>query len=64
MNIREKEFSKPEGESLDLKRRLDSLMSENNEVHEKVQRTESHLVQNRCWNRSSEALNWLSTHHS
>jgi len=48
MNIREKEFSKLEGESLDLKRRLDSLMSENNELHEKVQRAESHLVQSKC----------------
>ena len=60
MNIREKEFSKLECESLDLKCRLDSLVSENNKLHEKVQRAESDLVQNRRYNRSSEALNWLT----
>jgi len=57
MNIREKEFSKLECESLDLKRRLDSLVSENNELHEKVQRAQSNLIQNSCWNISLEALN-------
>ena len=36
MNIREKEFSKLESESLDLKRRVDSSVSENNELREKV----------------------------
>ena len=64
MNKREKEFSKWEIESLDLKRRLESLVTENNELHEKVQRAESNLVQNRRSNRSSKALNWLNTHHS
>jgi len=64
MNIREKEFLKLESESLDLKCRLDSLVSENNKLHEKVQRAESDLVQNRCWNMSLAALNWLNTHRS
>ena len=40
MNIREKKFSKLESESLDLKRRLESLVSENKELHEKVQRAD------------------------
>jgi len=44
MNIRGKEFSKLESESLDLKRRLDSSVSENNELQEKVQGAESDLV--------------------
>jgi len=68
MNMREKEFnselSKLESESLDLKRRLESLVNENNQLIEKVHRAESDIVQNRRWNRSSEALNWLNTHHS
>jgi len=34
MNIREKEFSELKSESPDLKRRLDSLVSENNKLHE------------------------------
>jgi len=41
MNMREKEFnselSKLESGSLDLKHRLESLVSENNQMHEKVQ---------------------------
>ena len=56
MNIREKEFSKLESESLDLKYRLESLVSENNHLVEKVHKAESNLIQSRCWNRSSEAL--------
>jgi len=36
MNIREKEFSKLESESLDLKHRLEFLVSENNHLFEKV----------------------------
>ena len=49
INIREKEFSKLESESLDLKHRLESLVSENNELHEKVHKAESDLIQNRSW---------------
>jgi len=64
MNVREKEFSKLENKSLDLKRRLESLVSENNQLLEKVHKVESNLVQNRRWNGFSEALNWLNTHHN
>ena len=68
MNKREKEFnfelSKLESESLDLTRRLESLVSENNQLLEKVHKVESDLVQNRRCNRFSEALNWLNTHHN
>ena len=60
MNIREKEFSKLECESLDLKRRLKSLVSENNQLIEKVHKAESDLVQNRRWNRSSYCLLYTS----
>ena len=51
-------------ESLDLKRRLESLVSENNQLLEKVHKAKSDLVQNKRWNRCLEALNWLNTHHS
>ena len=66
--MREKEFnfelSRLEIESLDLKLRLESLVSENNQLLEKVRRAESDLIQNRRWNNSSKALNRLNTHHS
>ena len=59
MNTREKEFNsnltKLESESVDLKLRLESLVSENNKLLEKAHKTESDLVQNRRWNCSSEA---------
>jgi len=89
LNTRGKEFNSDltrlESESLDLKFRLESLVSENNKLLEKAHKTESDLVQNRrwncfsaahahkvesdlvqnkLWNSSSEALNWLNTHHS
>jgi len=61
MNIREKEFkselSKMESESISLKLKLESLVSENNQMLQKVYEAESDLNQNRHWNRSSEALN-------
>jgi len=51
MNMREKEFnfelSKLESESLDLTRRLESLVSENNQLLEKIHKVEIDLVQNR-----------------
>jgi len=66
--MREKEFnyelSKMESESLDLIRRLESLVSENNQLIEKVHRAEFDLVQNMRWNRSSKALNWLNIRES
>ena len=40
------------------------ILADDYELREKVQRAESDLVQNRRWNRSSEALNWLNTYHS
>ena len=59
MNTREKEFNsnitKLESESVHLKLRLESLVSENNKLLEKAHKTESNHVQNRRWNCSSEA---------
>jgi len=68
MNTREKVFntdlSRLESESLDLKLMLESLVSKNNQLLEKAHKAESNFAQNRRWNSSSEALNWLNTHHS
>ena len=51
MNTREKVFntdlSSLESEFLDLKLRLESLVSENNHLHEKAHKAESDLTQNR-----------------
>jgi len=59
MNTTEKEFksdfTKLESESVDLKLRLESLVSENNKLLEMAHKTESDLVQNKHWNSSSEA---------
>jgi len=68
MNTREKVFStdllRLEGESVDLKLRLESLVSENNQLLEKAYKVKSDLAQNRRWNSFYQALNWLITHHS
>ena len=59
MNTREKEFNfdltRLESESLELKLRLESLVSENNQLLEKAHKAESDLIQNWRWNSSSEA---------
>ena len=68
MNTREEVFdtdlSRLKSESLDLKLRLESLVSENNQPIEKAHKVESNLTENRRWNSSSKALDWLNTHHS
>ena len=62
MNTREKVFnadlSRLESESLGLKLRLESLVSENNQLPKRPIRPNLILLS------SSEALNWLNTHHS
>ena len=59
LNTREKEFNSDltrlESESLDLKFRLESLVSENNKLLEKAHKTEYDLVQNRRRDWSLEA---------
>jgi len=65
MNTREEVFntdlSRLKSESLDLKFRLESLVSENRQLLEKARKAEYDLTENRCWNSSSEALDWLNT---
>jgi len=61
MNTREEVFntdlSRLKSESLDLKLRLEFLVSENNQLLKKAHKAESNLAQNRCSNNSSKALN-------
>ena len=40
------------------------MISENNQLLEKVYKAESDLTENKWWNSSSEELNWLNTHYS
>jgi len=66
MNTRDEVFntdlSRLKSESLDLKLRPESLVSENNQLLEKAHKVESDLAQNRHWNSSSEAFDWLNSH--
>jgi len=68
LSMREKLFnddlSKMESESLQLKRRIESLVCENNQLLEKIKKAKSDLTANRCWNSSSAALKLLNTHHN
>ena len=43
---------------------MEALINENSQLLEKLHKAEYDLIQNRHWNNSSEALNWLNTHHS
>ena len=56
------DLSKLENESLEPKQKVESLLVENSKLLEKLKQVESDLAANRCWNRSSQALNWLNTH--
>jgi len=57
-------LSKLENEILELKQKVESLLVENNKLLEKLKQVESDLAVNRRWNMSSQALNWLNTHHN
>ena len=39
-------------------------MNDNKQLREQVERAETDFTENRRWNSSSEALNWLNTHHN
>jgi len=57
-------FIKLEKESLELKQRVESLLVENNKLHETLKQIETDQATNRRWNDSSQALNWLNNHHN
>jgi len=57
-------FDKLDKEFLESKQKVESLLVENNKLLEKLKQVESDLAANRRWNRSSQALNWLNTHHN
>ena len=57
-------FTKLEKESLDLKQQIESLLVENHSLHEKFKQAEIEQAANKRWYDSSDALNWLNTHHN
>ena len=57
-------LTKLEKESLELKQRAESLLVENNKLHEMLKQVETDQATNRRWNNSSQALNWLNNHHN
>jgi len=66
--LKEKHFvinlTKLEKESLDLKQKIEFLLAENQSLHEKLKQVEIDQAANKRWHDSSEALNWLNTHHN
>jgi len=58
------DLTKLEKESLELKRKIESLLAENQSLHEKLKQIEIDQAANKSWHDSSEALNWLNTHHN
>ena len=57
-------LSKLKSESLQLKQKTESLIYENHQLLKRLKKAEFDLTANRRWNSSSEALNWLNTHHN
>jgi len=57
-------FTKLQKESLGLKQKAESLLVENNKLHEMLKQVETDQATNRRWNKSSQALNWLNNHHN
>jgi len=53
-----------QNESLELKQKIESLLDENGKLLEKLKQAEIDLTANRHWKSSSQALNWLNTHHN
>jgi len=57
-------FTKLKKESLDLKQKIESLLPENQNLHEKLKQVEIDQAANKRWLDSSDALNWLNTYHN
>jgi len=53
-------LTKLKKESLELKQKAESLLAENNKLHEKIKQAEIDQATNRHWNDFSQALNWLN----
>jgi len=58
------DLTKLENESLELKQKVESLLVEDGKLLETLKQLESNLAANRCWNRSSQPLNWLNSPQS
>ena len=57
------DLTKLEKESLELKQKAESLLVENNKLHETIKQVETDQATNRRRHDSSQALNWLNNHH-
>jgi len=57
-------LTKLKKESLELKQKAEILLAENNKLDETAKQVEIDQATNRCWNDSSQALNWLNNHHN
>jgi len=57
------DFAKLEKESLDLKERVESLLVENNRLHEKLKQVEIDLATNKRWDQAPQVQNCSNTHH-
>ena len=58
------ELAKLEKDSLVLKQKAETLFAENKNLAEKLKQVETDFAVNRGWNKASQALNWLNTHHN
>ena len=58
------DLTKLEKESLELKQKAESLLVENNKLHETIKQVETDQATNRHWHDSSQALTWLNSHHN
>ena len=57
-------FTNLEKESLASKEKIESLLVENQNLHDKLKQVEQEQAVNKRWLDSSVALNWLNTHHT
>ena len=63
--LKEENFlTKLEKESLDIKQKIESLLVENQNLHEKLKQVEMDQTTNKRWTDSFEVLNWLNTDHN
>lgn len=63
-NAQEFESLRLENENLDLKSQLENSQCKVKDLGNKLSKTISELAENRKWNSSSMALDWLNSHHN
>ena len=62
--IKEGDYTRVEEKLFEVEGMVEDLLKENKSLHVNIEKLETELATTKRWNKSSQALDWLNTHHS